>query len=62
MFLLPVVDGHQGLLDEGSHPRPEVGLACSISASAVPDARIGITTSLRHQAVSVSAIRRRLSP
>ena len=41
---------------------PRSAWASSISVSAVPDSSSGITTSLRHQAVSVSAMRRRLSP
>ena len=36
--------------------------ACSISPSVMPDASSGLMTSLCHQAVSVSLIRRRLSP
>jgi hypothetical protein len=59
VLLLPVLDGQQGLVDEGRHLRAEVGLGL---ASAVPDASSGVTISLRHHPVSVSAMRRRLSP
>ena len=46
---------------KGAIRDPRSAWASSISPSAVPDASSGITISLRHQAVSVSAIRRELS-
>jgi hypothetical protein len=57
-----VVDGEQGLLGEGGHLGPEVGLDLQQLGLVMPDASSGTTTSLSHQAVSVSAMRRRLSP
>jgi hypothetical protein len=62
VFLLPVVDGEEGLVDEGVIWEPRSAWACSISPSVMPDASSAISTSLFHQAASVSAIRRRLSP
>jgi hypothetical protein len=62
MFLLPVVDGEQGLLPEEAKRDPRSASASSISPSVMPDASSVVTTSLRHPAVSVAAIRRRLSP
>ena len=61
VFLLGAVDAEEGLLEEGVISDPASAWASNISGSVIPAWRRGSSTSVLHQSVSVSAIRRRLS-